>query len=72
LNLGYEFGSNQSFRLLVVTWSQPSVNFLLAGNMYLKGQAVEQNYKLALQYFQMGVKKGKNFIEAVHTNSFAG
>jgi TPR repeat protein len=40
--------------------------------MYLKGQAVEQNYKLALQYFQMGVKKGKNFIEAVHTNSFAG
>ena len=30
-----------------------------SGNMYLNGQAVEQNYKLALQFFQLGIKKGK-------------
>ena len=26
--------------------------------MYLNGQAVEQNYKLALQFFQLGAQKG--------------
>ena len=38
---------------------QIQYEFYLAGNMYLKGQAVEENYKTALQYFQKGVKKGK-------------
>ena len=38
---------------------EANVIFLHSGNMYLNGHAVEQNYKLALQFFQLGVKKGK-------------
>ena len=35
--------------------------------MYMNGQAVEQSNKLALQFFQMGAKKGNiNYTSKTH------
>ena len=38
--------------------------------MYMNGQAVEQSNKLALQFFQMGAKKGKiNYTSKTHQSN---
>ena len=43
------------------------------GNMYMNGQAVEQSNKLALQFFQMGAKKGKiNYTSKTHQSNSWG
>lgn len=61
-------GEYQENRMYLTIWSHRRVHggtpkllppfYFYLGNMYLNGQAVEENHKLALQLFQRGATKG--------------